>query len=63
MAFVNDSKNTSTVTNDAIASAANLTWNDMTQSWDNTEGTWDNPREAWARDSKNTSTVTNDVKL
>ena len=62
MAFVNDSKNSSTVANDVIASAG-LTWNDITQSWDEVEGTWDNPREAWAKDSKNTSTVANDAKL
>jgi len=62
MPFVNDSKNTSVATNDALAGASDLTWNEMTGIWDATEGTWDNPRQPYANDSKNVSTLTNDAK-
>ena len=61
MPFVNDSRNTSVATNDALADSG-LTWNEMTGTWDAQEGTWDNPRRPYANDAKNVSTSTNDAK-
>ena len=62
MPWSNDSKNSSTPTNDSLADSG-LVWNEMTGTWNEVEGTWDAPRKQWIRDSDNVSTATNDAKV
>lgn len=58
--FTNQTKNTSSVTNQPKGSAS-LIWDDATFTWNDAAGTWDDPY-AFVNESKNTSVVTTQTK-
>lgn len=61
MVFTNQTKNTSTITNERT-SFGDLTWDEATMAWDEIEGTWDRPHESYDNQTKNTSVITNQSK-
>lgn len=63
--FTNQTKNTSTFTNQTLGSAnANPTFEDfgIPSPFKEAEGTWGSPKTMWKRQTKNTSSFTNQTK-
>ena len=50
--LTNESKNALTITNEASAGQAGMTWNDATMTWEKASGSWDEPGIIFANESK-----------
>ena len=62
MTYANQSKNTTTFTNQPFGSVASLTWDAADFTWNAAQGTWDAPRDVFTPATKNTTTFSNQSK-
>lgn len=60
--FTNQTKNTSTFTNQQKTANANVTFSEVDSSWGETPGTFEKSLTGWKNQTKNTSTFTNQTK-
>lgn len=59
--FSNESKNTSTFTNETFG-GADITWNEANFTWEEAEGTWNAPKTSYHNEEKSATSFTNVAK-
>lgn len=60
--YSNQTKNSSTISNQSITTNTSLTWAEATYPWKIAQGTWAAAKTTFLPQTKNTSTISNQTK-